>query len=144
MNGNIFDADGISPSLTTNKGEGIKIKSATKKGFEVATEGDSINLSNLSSETRRGRVGKEVAQTLDTNCAQAVIINPLKDKTNKDKYPVKSSEQQEDANFCSRPAKRDREETAPRTIEKAAAPIASEERPMKENPERKSFRKKKD
>ena len=68
----------------------------------------------------------------------------LKDKTNKDKYPVKSSEQQEDANFCSRPAKRDREETAPRTIEKAAAPIASEERPMKENPERKSFRKKKD
>ncbi|PIK15517.1 2Fe-2S iron-sulfur cluster-binding protein [Halobacteriovorax sp. JY17] len=69
----------------------------------------------------------------------------LKDKTNKDKFPVKKSEQQEDANFCSRPAaKRDREETAPRVIEKAAAPVASEERPLRENPERKSFRKKKD
>lgn len=85
MNGNVFDAEGISPTLSTNKGEGIKVKSATKKGFEIANEGDSINLSNLNSETRRGRVGKEVAQTLDTACNQAVvetdIINPLKDKT---------------------------------------------------------------
>lgn len=83
MNGNVFDAEGISPTLSTNKGEGIKVKSATKKGFEIANEGDSINLSNLNSETRRGRVGKEVAQTLDTACNQAVIINPLKDKTDK-------------------------------------------------------------
>jgi len=73
MNGNVFDAEGISPTLSTNKGEGIKVKSATKKGYEIATEGDSINLSNLNSETRRGRVGKEVAQTLDTACNQAVI-----------------------------------------------------------------------
>ena len=51
----------------------IKVKSATKKGFEIANEGDSINLSQLKSETRRGRVGKEVAQTLDTACNQAVI-----------------------------------------------------------------------
>ena len=51
----------------------IEVKSATKKGFEIANEGDSINLSNLNSETRRGRVGKEVAQTLDTACNQAVI-----------------------------------------------------------------------
>ena len=52
----------------------LKVNSATKKGYEVATESDSINLSNLSSETRRGRVGKEVAQTLDTSCNQAVMI----------------------------------------------------------------------
>ena len=51
----------------------IKVKSATKKGFEVATEGDSINYSNPNSETRRGRVGKGIAQTLDTSCNQAVI-----------------------------------------------------------------------
>ena len=74
MNGNVFDAEGISPTLSTNKGKGIKVKSATKKGFEIANEGDSINLSNLNSETRRGRVGKEVAQTLDTACNQAVMI----------------------------------------------------------------------
>ena len=46
----------------------VKVKSATKCGYEIATEGDSINLSNINSETRRGRVGKQVAQTLDTVC----------------------------------------------------------------------------
>lgn len=51
----------------------IKVKSATSKGYEVAKEGDSINYSQLSSKTRRGRVGKEVAQTLDTSCNQATI-----------------------------------------------------------------------
>jgi len=56
----------------------LKVKSATKKGFEIATENDSINLSNLSSETRRGRVGKEVAQTLDTACNQAVMIGAVR------------------------------------------------------------------
>jgi DNA (cytosine-5)-methyltransferase 1 len=56
----------------------IKVKSATKKGYEIATENDSINLSNLSSETRRGRVGKEVAQTLDTACNQAVMIGAIR------------------------------------------------------------------
>ena len=56
----------------------LKVKSATKKGYEVAKEFDSINLSNLSSETRRGRVGKEVAQTLDTACNQAVMIGAIR------------------------------------------------------------------
>lgn len=51
----------------------IKIKSATKKGYEIATENYSINFSVPNSETRRGRVGKEVAQTLDTQCNQGVI-----------------------------------------------------------------------
>jgi DNA (cytosine-5)-methyltransferase 1 len=51
----------------------LKIKSATSKGFEEATEGDSINFSVPNSETRRGRVGKGVAQTLDTGCQQGVI-----------------------------------------------------------------------
>lgn len=52
----------------------IKIKSATSKGYEEATEGDSINFSVPNSETRRGRVGKGVAQTLDTGCQQGVLI----------------------------------------------------------------------
>ena len=51
----------------------IKVKSATSKGYEVATEGDSINLSQPNSETRRGRVGKGKAQTLETSCNQAVV-----------------------------------------------------------------------
>ena len=52
----------------------IRIKSATAKGFEEASEGDSINFSVPNSETRRGRVGKGIAQTLDTGCQQGVII----------------------------------------------------------------------
>jgi DNA (cytosine-5)-methyltransferase 1 len=53
--------------------DGFYIASATKSGFELAKEGDSINFSNPNSETRRGRVGKGVAQTLDTACNQGVI-----------------------------------------------------------------------
>ena len=78
MNGNVFDEQGISPTLSTNKGEGIKIKSATSKGYEEAREGDSINFSVPSSQTRRGRVGKGVEQTLDTACNQAVMIGALR------------------------------------------------------------------
>ena len=51
----------------------VLVKSATKSGYEVAQEGDSINFSVPNSKTRRGRVGKGVAQTLDTACNQATI-----------------------------------------------------------------------
>ena len=51
----------------------LKIPSATNLGYEIATEGDSINFSVPNSETRRERVGKQVAQTLDTGCQQGVI-----------------------------------------------------------------------
>jgi DNA (cytosine-5)-methyltransferase 1 len=56
----------------------IKIKSATSKGYEEAKEGDSINFSVPNSETRRGRVGKGVAQTLDTSCNQGVMIGAFR------------------------------------------------------------------
>jgi len=52
----------------------IQIKSATSKGYEEAMEGDSINFSVPSSDTRRGRVGKGVAQTLDTSCNQGIMV----------------------------------------------------------------------
>jgi DNA (cytosine-5)-methyltransferase 1 len=51
-----------------------KIKNATKKGYQEAHDGDSVNLSYPDSKTRRGRVGKEVAQTLDTQCEQGVVV----------------------------------------------------------------------
>jgi DNA (cytosine-5)-methyltransferase 1 len=54
-------------------GDYIKIKNATQKGYEEATIGDSINYSNPNSKTRNGRVGKGRANTLDTNCSQAVV-----------------------------------------------------------------------
>lgn len=74
-------------SVTTRAGSRpddnyIKVKSATKQGFEVATENDSINYSVPNSETRRGRVGKGVAQTLDTACNQGVMVGTW--RTHKD------------------------------------------------------------
>lgn len=55
----------------------IRVKSANKKGYEEAKEGDSINFSVPSSKTRRGRVGKGKAQTLDTACNQGVVIKQV-------------------------------------------------------------------
>jgi DNA (cytosine-5)-methyltransferase 1 len=62
-------------SKNSTDGEYLKIKSATSKGYEKATDGDSINFSVPNSETRRGRVGKGVAQTLDTACNQGTLID---------------------------------------------------------------------
>jgi DNA (cytosine-5)-methyltransferase 1 len=53
------------------------IKEATKTGYKEAYPGDSVNLEQLSSKTRRGRVGKEVAQTLTTSCNQAVVVDDV-------------------------------------------------------------------
>lgn len=52
----------------------IKVKSSTLKGYEIAEKGDSINYTFPNSKTRKGRVGKQVAQTLDTACNQATMI----------------------------------------------------------------------
>ena len=52
----------------------IRIREATKKGYTIANVGDSINLEQPNSKTRRGRVGHQIAQTLTCSCNQAVII----------------------------------------------------------------------
>lgn len=53
------------------------IREATKKGYAEAYIGDSVNLEHPNSETRRGRVGKQVAQTLTTSCNQGVVVEEL-------------------------------------------------------------------
>lgn len=60
-------------TLTGSDRHGVAIKEATKKGYAEATIGDSINISFPNSKTRRGRVGKEIAQTLDTSCMQGTL-----------------------------------------------------------------------
>lgn len=75
QNGRRFKEDGDPMfTLTAQDRHGVAVKEATKKGFAIANLGDSVNLSNPNSKTRRGRVGKQVAQTLDTSCNQAVIV----------------------------------------------------------------------
>lgn len=116
MNGNVYDSNGVSPSLTTNKGEGnkiaipvltpdraekrqngrrfkddgepmftltgqdrhgiaVEVKEATKQGYAECRVGiDSVNFSMPNSKTRRGRVGQEIANTLDTSCNQGIFV----------------------------------------------------------------------
>ena len=74
--GKIYDTDGIVSALTATdwkQQKQIKIKTNNKKGYEIAKPGDTINYQNLESKTRRGRVGKGIAQTLDSGGEQAVI-----------------------------------------------------------------------
>ncbi|KXT82024.1 DNA-cytosine methyltransferase [Streptococcus oralis] len=120
MNGEVYQADGLAPTLTTNKGEGqkiavksnrikqfgvlqpnfnqcgvvyetdgiaptirayqggglepkIRVKEATSQGYAEANIGDSVNLSHPNSKTRRGRVGKQIANTLLTGESQGVV-----------------------------------------------------------------------
>ena len=64
--------------LSNRKSEGtmIAIREATKKGYAIAEPGDSVNLEQPNSKTRRGRVGKGVANTLTTGCQQGVLVEP--------------------------------------------------------------------
>ena len=65
---------GISNTLTSvQKDNYLAIPEATSKGYAEAHEGDSVNLAVPNSTTRRGRVGKQMANTLDTGCQQGVV-----------------------------------------------------------------------
>lgn len=80
MNGNVFDADGLSPTLTTNKGEGSKIaiKQATKKGYIECEIGGVVDMSYPNSKTRRGRVqeGGSVSPTITAESNGLCRIEP--------------------------------------------------------------------
>ena len=76
----VYSTNGASVSIKAGGGgqggkTGLyKIPQATKQGYEWADLGDSVNLQNLKSKTRRGRVGKQIAQTLDTGNQQYTIV----------------------------------------------------------------------
>lgn len=74
----VYSQEGISPTLTDMQGGNrqpkIMIKNATQKGYDEATDGDSVNLQYLDSNTRRGRVGHQVSQTLMANDSMGVVI----------------------------------------------------------------------
>ena len=65
---------GTIDATTYKQPKQILVKEATRQGYAVAEVGDSINLEHPNSKTRRGRVGKEVAQTLTCSCNQATIV----------------------------------------------------------------------
>ena len=60
----------------------VEVQEATKKGYAVARSGrDSVNLSMPGSKTRRGRVGVDMANTLDTSCNQGIFVEISPDLT---------------------------------------------------------------
>lgn len=76
-----YFTDGIAPTLTSTSAGNEKIiyvREATKAGYAVAVEGDSINFEQPNSKTRRGRVGKQVAQTLTTSPQQGAVMADLR------------------------------------------------------------------
>ena len=52
------------------------VKEATKTGYSIAEPGDSINLAFPNSETRRGRVGKGCAHTLQAGESEQAVVEP--------------------------------------------------------------------
>lgn len=78
QNGRRFKEDGEPMfTLTGQDRHGIAIedKEATKQGYAECRVGiDSVNFSMPNSKTRRGRVGQEIANTLDTSCNQGIFV----------------------------------------------------------------------
>lgn len=52
-----------SPTLRAGR-SGLKVRTANKQGYDIATDGDGADLSYPQSKTRRGRVGHGVSKTL--------------------------------------------------------------------------------
>ena len=86
----VYSPEGLSCTLAANPGGfggktglyevGVPIKCATKTGYQMAQVGDSIDLSYATVNSRRGRVGKQIAHTLTTGCRQGTLnfidLNP--------------------------------------------------------------------
>lgn len=63
-------------------GVAIKVKEATKQGYQECRVGvDRVNLAVPGSKTRRGRVGRDVANTLDTSCNQGIFVQVSEELT---------------------------------------------------------------
>lgn len=73
----VHDPNGIVGALTATDYKEPKIilvREATKKGYSEADVGDSINFAFAKANKRRGRVGKNIANTLVGVIEQAVVM----------------------------------------------------------------------
>lgn len=76
-NDRIYADSGLAPTLNTMQGGNrqpfVRIAEATKQGYAEATVGDTINISVPTSATRRGRVQKGLAGTLQTSESMVTV-----------------------------------------------------------------------
>ena len=56
------------------KNDGLKIRVANKTGYQIANEGDGIDLEQPNSNTRRGRIQKDSVDTLNTSDNKGAVI----------------------------------------------------------------------
>lgn len=82
--GRVYSSSGIAPCLNTAGGGNLQpmilIKTNTKLGYDIAELGDSVNLEYPNSTTRRGRIGKQVAQTITTSPNQGAVVEAISGK----------------------------------------------------------------
>ena len=85
QNGRRFKENGEPMFTLTGQdrhGIAIGVKEATKQGYAECRVGiDSVNFSMPNSKTRRGRVGCDVANTLDTSCNQGIFVQVSEELT---------------------------------------------------------------
>lgn len=63
-------------------GIAVDVREATKQGYQECRVGvDSVNLAVPGSKTRIGRVGRDVANTLDTSCNQGIFVQVSEELT---------------------------------------------------------------
>ena len=74
--------DGTIPTMTSRISASnnyfIAIKNANSKGYDEATEGDSIDLTYPNSTTMRGRVGHQISQTIPASDTKGVVSKDLR------------------------------------------------------------------
>lgn len=82
--GRVYSSSGIAPCLNTARGGNLQpmilIKTNTKLGYDIAELGDSVNLEYPNSTTRRGCIGKQVAQTITTSPNQGAVVEAISGK----------------------------------------------------------------
>ena len=68
--------DGLTNTITSvQKDNYVAIKTANKQGYDLAQDGDGIDLAYPNSTTRRGRVGHGVSKTLECSDTMATLQN---------------------------------------------------------------------
>ncbi len=68
-----------SPTIRADR-QGLKvaIRTANKQGYDIATNGDGIDLAYPQSKTRRGRVGHGIAKTIETGGNMGTLTEDMR------------------------------------------------------------------
>lgn len=79
----------LNPSKDRLTDNYVLVKSGTEQGFELAEVGDCINFAFPKNFTKRGRVARNVSNTIDTLCTLGVLQKYSDKRRTKNKYYVR-------------------------------------------------------